>query len=52
VTVTGRDDVVVDGDVSFSVVFAAATSDDSNFAGFVSSDVGVTTLDGTCDLAM
>jgi hypothetical protein len=47
VTVTGVNDDVVDGDVAFSVVVAAATSDDSNYHLSVDgSDVIVTTTGG------
>jgi hypothetical protein len=46
VTVTGVDDDFVDGDIAFSVVVAAATSDDSNYAGLNGMDVSATTKDG------
>jgi hypothetical protein len=53
VTVTGADDDVSDGDISFSVIVAAATSDDSNYAGLDDNDrsngndINLITIDGT-----
>src|SRR2546429_4857658 len=38
-TITGVDDFVDDGDVSYSVVTGAATSADANYSGFNASDV-------------
>jgi hypothetical protein len=46
VTVTGSDDDLVDGDISFLVIAGDATSDDSNYAGVDENDVSVTTEDG------
>jgi hypothetical protein len=47
VTVTGVDDDVIDGDVNFVVVVAAALSDDSNYDGLDdNSTVAVTATDG------
>ncbi len=45
VTVTGVDDAVVDGNVSYTIVTAAATSTDSNYSGLDASDVSVTNID-------
>jgi hypothetical protein len=48
VTVTGLDDVWVDGDISFNVTTGAATSSDTNFNGASVADVvGVVNMDGT-----
>ena len=45
VTVTGVDDVVVDGDVAFSVVTSATSSTDLSYDGFDPADVDVTNTD-------
>ena len=45
VTVTGVDDSLDDGDISYSVVTAAAASVDSNFNGLNPADVSVTNTD-------
>jgi hypothetical protein len=45
VTVTGVDDFIVDGDISFSILTAAATSSDSYYNGLNPSDVSVLNLD-------
>ncbi|NLF73029.1 MAG: choice-of-anchor C family protein [Candidatus Anammoximicrobium sp.] len=45
VTVTGADDWTVDGDVAYTIVTAAAVSDDSNYAGLNPADVSVINLD-------
>jgi len=45
VTVTGADDLVVDGTVNYSIVTGAATSADSAFAGLNASDVAVSNSD-------
>ncbi|MBK8170646.1 MAG: calcium-binding protein [Sandaracinaceae bacterium] len=42
VTITGVNDMVVDGDVAYSVVTGAATSTDLNYGGMSVSDVSVT----------
>ena len=44
VTVTGVDDAIVDGDITYTVVTAAATSADANYDGINPSDVAVTNL--------
>ena len=45
VTVTGVDDSVVDGDVAYTIVTAAATSTDRNYNGLNAADVSVTNTD-------
>ena len=45
VTVTGVDDAVDDGDQSYTIVTAAATSGDANYNGLNAADVSVTTTD-------
>jgi len=45
VTVTGIDDLVVDGDVAYTIVTAAATSTDGSYSGMDAADVGVTNTD-------
>ncbi|MFK8113064.1 MAG: Calx-beta domain-containing protein [Rubripirellula sp.] len=50
VTVTGIDDNAVDGDVSFSIVIGASTSDDPNYNGIDADDLSATNADN--DLAM
>ena len=45
VTVTGVDDAVDDGDVTYSIVTAAATSADANYNGINAADVAVTNTD-------
>ena len=45
VTVTGIDDPVVDGNVAYKVVTAAAVSTDSNYSGLNPADVSVTSTD-------
>jgi hypothetical protein len=45
-TVTGADDVVVDGDVSFNLTTAPMSSSDEDFDGVAVAGVGVTNLDG------
>src|SRR5439155_16008730 len=45
VTVTGADDTVVDGDVSYTILTAPAISADLNFDGLTASDVTVTNVD-------
>ena len=44
-TVNGVDDAEVDGNVAYSIVTAAATSADANYAGINPSDVSVTNTD-------
>jgi hypothetical protein len=46
VTVTGVDDDVVDGNITFSIVVGAATSSDTNYDGIDGTDVSVTAKDG------
>jgi hypothetical protein len=47
VTVTGLDDVWVDGDISFNVTTGAASSSDTNYNGASVVDVvGVVNMDG------
>jgi hypothetical protein len=47
VTVTGRDDVWVDGDIAYNITTAAVNSSDTNFNGASVADVvGVKNLDG------
>jgi hypothetical protein len=49
VTVTGVDDVAVDGDIFFNITTAAVNSSDTNFDGVAVSDVSaVKNLDGPC----
>ncbi len=45
VTVTGVDDTVVDGDIAYSIITAAAQSADANYAGRNVADVAVVNLD-------
>jgi hypothetical protein len=45
VTVTGVDDVAVDGDVAYNIVTAAAASGDLNYSGVDADDVAVTNVD-------
>jgi len=45
VTVTGVDDAVVDGDIVYSIITAAAVSSDTAYNGFNPSDVAVTNRD-------
>nr|MCU0756942.1 hypothetical protein [Xanthomonadales bacterium] len=45
VTVTGVDDLIVDGNVAYTIVTAAATSADPAYAGVNAADVGVTNTD-------
>ena len=45
VTVTGVDDLVVDGDIAYSIVTAAANSSDATYSGFDAADVSVTNTD-------
>jgi Ca2+-binding RTX toxin-like protein len=45
VTVTGVDDLLVDGNVAYSIVTAAALSSDSNYNGLNVADVNVTNQD-------
>jgi hypothetical protein len=48
VTVTGRDDVWVDGDIVYNITTGAASSSDTNFNGVSIADVlGVDNFDGT-----
>ena len=44
-TVTGVDDALVDGDVAYTIVTAAATSTDTNYNGVNAADVAVTNTD-------
>ena len=45
VTITGVNDALDDGDIGYTILTAAATSADSNFAGVNASDVSVTNTD-------
>ncbi|MEK0189337.1 calcium-binding protein, partial [Microcoleus anatoxicus PTRS2] len=45
VTVTGVDDSVVDGNIAYNIVTAAATSTDTNYSGVNATDVAVTNTD-------
>ncbi|MEG4301963.1 DUF4347 domain-containing protein, partial [Microcoleus sp. D3_18a_C4] len=45
VTVTGVDDLVVDGNAAYNIVTAAATSTDTNYSGVNADDVAVTNTD-------
>ena len=45
VTVTGVDDNVDDGDITYSIITAAATSTDGNYGGMNANDVSVTNTD-------
>ncbi|MEG4190833.1 Calx-beta domain-containing protein, partial [Microcoleus sp. Pol17_C1] len=45
VTVTGIDELVVDGNVAYNIVTAAATSTDTNYSGVNADDVAVTNTD-------
>jgi len=45
VTITGVDDALVDGDIAYSVITAAATSTDLNYNGINAQDVSVTNTD-------
>ncbi len=45
VTVTGVDDAVLDGDVAYTIVTAAATSGDGDYSGLDVADVSVTNID-------
>ncbi len=44
-TVTGEDDLVVDGNVAYTIITAPATSSDANYNGFNPADVSVTNTD-------
>jgi hypothetical protein len=46
VTMTGVDDDVMDGSISFTAVVSAATSDDGNYQSFDGNDVSLATSDG------
>ena len=53
VTVTGVNDVVVDGNVAYTIVTAPATSTDSHYNGLNASDVTVTNADNdTAEIAV
>jgi hypothetical protein len=45
ITVTGVDDTDVDGDVTYTVEFGAATSADPNFDGYDADDIDIVNLD-------
>ncbi len=45
VTVTGVDDAIVDGDVVYNIITAAATSTDASYNGMNAADVSVTNTD-------
>ena len=50
VTVTGVDDSVVDGNIAYNIVTAAATSTDTNYSGVNAADVAVTNTDNDVTL--
>ena len=50
VTVTGVDDALVDGDVAYSIVTAAAVSGDTNYSGLDVDDVSLTNTDNDADI--
>ncbi len=45
VTVTGQNDAVIDGDVPYNIITAAAVSGDGNYSGVNASDVALTNAD-------
>jgi uncharacterized repeat protein (TIGR01451 family) len=45
ITITGVDDLVVDGSVAYTIVTAAATSADANYSGLNAADVSVSNSD-------
>ena len=45
VTITGVNDDVADGDIAYTILTAAAVSDDANYQGYDAADVAVTNLD-------
>lgn len=45
ITITGVPDYIVDGDINYSVITNAATSNDNDYNGFNPSDVSVTNID-------
>ncbi len=45
VTISAVDDTLIDGDMTYSIVTAAATSTDSNYSGFNPADVSITNVD-------
>ena len=50
VTVTGVDDALVDGDVAYSIVTAAAVSGDTNYSGLDVDDVSLINTDNDADI--
>ncbi|WP_062058211.1 fibronectin type III domain-containing protein [Sediminicola sp. YIK13] len=45
ITVTGVDDAIVDGDISYDIITGAATSTDTNYSGLNAADVTVVNTD-------
>jgi len=45
VTITGKDDLVDDGNISYNIITAAATSTDAKYNGINADDVAVTNID-------
>lgn len=45
VTVTGVDDLIVDGNILYTIIIGAATSSDLSYNGLNPADVGLTNLD-------
>ncbi|MFA5374661.1 MAG: hypothetical protein WC455_02740 [Dehalococcoidia bacterium] len=45
VTVTGVDDALTDGNISYTIVTAAASSTDGNYSGWNAADISVTNID-------
>ena len=45
VTITGVDDALADGNIAYTIITSAVTSDDNNFKGIDPSDVSVTNAD-------
>lgn len=50
VTVTGEDDLLVDGDIAYTIVLAAASSSDSLYDGLDPTDISATNLDNDVPL--
>ncbi|MEG4802834.1 S8 family serine peptidase, partial [Microcoleus sp. ARI1-A2] len=50
-TVTGVDDLVIDGDKAYTIITAPAISNDSNYSGLNAADVAVTNLDNRTNTA-
>ncbi len=52
VTVSGADDVAVDGNIAYTILTAAATSTDGNYSGLNAADVSVTNTDNDAAAVM